>query len=423
MTKPKWATNPAAWEAAQRKIRQQYGINSGPRFKELAEAQYLIDGGGLNRNALRKSDDTPDIVITPDGRLLMKAAQHFRSEAQRKFMWARHPEIAKKWAHGEHSKPDVPGKKKRGGGKPPTRGLGVHSVEAGVTAASPEGRRKLRAEKKLKLRMKKKKKDEPERKAASFEDELVMTLEKAGLSDIFPMLKAPPITPTGMKPIAQKPKTNGGMPGNGRAAKIGEVREWGRGPMRKVAENKWEPADANGKRAPKADEKKGDDAGPTYGGLSATKITNIATKVAEAVMRNMTAAFTGTQIQEAGRTVGEVGAAGKSKAAQEEAQVKAAAAKTEREAEKKRKKAEQEAKKKKKNGDDDKPPAGANGNGKAGKKEDREGGPTKEQIEEWRRRGALKEDPAGGAQRGSKRSRSKLGQLRNPAKKASKKRR
>jgi hypothetical protein len=27
----------------------------------------------------------------------------FQSEAQRRYLWAKHPEIAKKWAHGEHS--------------------------------------------------------------------------------------------------------------------------------------------------------------------------------------------------------------------------------------------------------------------------------------------------------------------------------
>lgn len=27
----------------------------------------------------------------------------FQSENQRKFMWAKHPDIAKKWAHGQHS--------------------------------------------------------------------------------------------------------------------------------------------------------------------------------------------------------------------------------------------------------------------------------------------------------------------------------
>lgn len=27
----------------------------------------------------------------------------FQSEAQRKFMFAKHPDIAKKWAHGQHS--------------------------------------------------------------------------------------------------------------------------------------------------------------------------------------------------------------------------------------------------------------------------------------------------------------------------------
>ena len=27
----------------------------------------------------------------------------FRSERQRRFMWAKHPKIAKRWAHGKHS--------------------------------------------------------------------------------------------------------------------------------------------------------------------------------------------------------------------------------------------------------------------------------------------------------------------------------
>lgn len=27
----------------------------------------------------------------------------FKSEKQRRFMWAEHPDIAKKWAHGEHA--------------------------------------------------------------------------------------------------------------------------------------------------------------------------------------------------------------------------------------------------------------------------------------------------------------------------------
>jgi hypothetical protein len=27
----------------------------------------------------------------------------FKSEAQRRFMWAKEPAIAKKWAHGQHS--------------------------------------------------------------------------------------------------------------------------------------------------------------------------------------------------------------------------------------------------------------------------------------------------------------------------------
>lgn len=48
----------------------------------------------------------------------------FKSEAQRKMMWSQHPEIAKKWAHGQHSTDHGPavkrrlknlGKKKKGG--------------------------------------------------------------------------------------------------------------------------------------------------------------------------------------------------------------------------------------------------------------------------------------------------------------------
>ena len=35
----------------------------------------------------------------------------FESEKQRRFMWAKHPEIAKKWAHGEHSSEDKDDKK------------------------------------------------------------------------------------------------------------------------------------------------------------------------------------------------------------------------------------------------------------------------------------------------------------------------
>jgi hypothetical protein len=27
----------------------------------------------------------------------------FKSENQRRFLWANHPDIAEKWAHGEHS--------------------------------------------------------------------------------------------------------------------------------------------------------------------------------------------------------------------------------------------------------------------------------------------------------------------------------
>ena len=28
----------------------------------------------------------------------------FKSEKQRKFMWAKHPKIAEAWAHGKHTK-------------------------------------------------------------------------------------------------------------------------------------------------------------------------------------------------------------------------------------------------------------------------------------------------------------------------------
>ena len=27
----------------------------------------------------------------------------FQSEAQRRYLWAKHPDIAERWAHGEHS--------------------------------------------------------------------------------------------------------------------------------------------------------------------------------------------------------------------------------------------------------------------------------------------------------------------------------
>jgi hypothetical protein len=32
----------------------------------------------------------------------------FQSENQRRFMWANHPDIAEKWAHGQHSTKDGP---------------------------------------------------------------------------------------------------------------------------------------------------------------------------------------------------------------------------------------------------------------------------------------------------------------------------
>ena len=44
----------------------------------------------------------------------------FQSEAQRRFMWANHPEIAKAWAHGRSS---VTGKRE---GKARNKGLPYH---------------------------------------------------------------------------------------------------------------------------------------------------------------------------------------------------------------------------------------------------------------------------------------------------------
>ena len=149
MTKPAWAVSPATWEMAKKNVRKQYGINSGARFKELSEAQYIVLGGAINRTALiRKSVETiraGSFFMTKDGRILMtKAEQHFVSEAQRKFLWAKHPDVARAWAHGQHT---GQGKVRR---KPGVRGLGVHSKAAGTTSETKEGRKKLRVEKKKK---------------------------------------------------------------------------------------------------------------------------------------------------------------------------------------------------------------------------------------------------------------------------------
>lgn len=46
----------------------------------------------------------------------------FSSEAQRRFMWANHPDIADKWAHGEHSRKSNHRMPKKGG----TRNLPYH---------------------------------------------------------------------------------------------------------------------------------------------------------------------------------------------------------------------------------------------------------------------------------------------------------
>jgi hypothetical protein len=44
----------------------------------------------------------------------------FKSEAQRRFLWAKHPEIAEAWSHGKSS---VTGKKE---GKARNKGLPMH---------------------------------------------------------------------------------------------------------------------------------------------------------------------------------------------------------------------------------------------------------------------------------------------------------
>lgn len=44
----------------------------------------------------------------------------FKSEAQRRYMWAQHPEIAEAWAHGKSS---VTGKKE---GRAKNKGLPMH---------------------------------------------------------------------------------------------------------------------------------------------------------------------------------------------------------------------------------------------------------------------------------------------------------
>lgn len=36
----------------------------------------------------------------------------FQSESQRRFLWARHPEIAKKWAHEYPNQKNLPDKKR-----------------------------------------------------------------------------------------------------------------------------------------------------------------------------------------------------------------------------------------------------------------------------------------------------------------------
>jgi hypothetical protein len=56
-------------------------------------------------------DIPTDMQIPEDGivfRFTQNGTVPFKSENQRRFMWAKHPEIAHKWAHGKHSKKKPP---------------------------------------------------------------------------------------------------------------------------------------------------------------------------------------------------------------------------------------------------------------------------------------------------------------------------
>lgn len=45
----------------------------------------------------------------------------FQSEKQRRYMWMAHPDIAEKWAHGQHSTKDGPHKMPRKGSRKGSR--------------------------------------------------------------------------------------------------------------------------------------------------------------------------------------------------------------------------------------------------------------------------------------------------------------
>jgi len=324
---PLWAMDRSKWmQAANVVVRAQQ--KDPKRFKghEYAMAAYIYKRmGGRKANppegGKRKAPPSvqekvasfPEVLIDmATGELLVKAEQHFRSEEQRKFMWAKHPDIAEKWAHGERA-----GSGEGPVRKPPVRGPGVHSVAAGATSETRAGRKKLRAEKKAT--------EESKRKAASFEED--KPLGRAGRHIQFVLRKAQavaaPAVPAPKKPPATTsnpamPKMNGngavpkpGLPvqkpmpgfspdGDGKhKAQIGEVRTWQSGEMKKVGENKWEPAAQNGK-TPKAEQdgqeppKNGKEpeaqkpqATPEQKKSVATTVTRIASKVAGALLDKM----------------------------------------------------------------------------------------------------------------------------------------
>lgn len=323
---PLWAMDRSKWmQAANVVVRAQQ--KDPKRFKghEYAMAAYIYKRmGGRKANppeggkkraappvAAEKVASMPEALVdVMTGEILVKAAQHFRSEEQRKFMWAKRPDIAEKWAHGERA-----GSGEGPVRKPPVRGPGVHSVEAGATSTTKTGRKKLRAEKKAT--------EESERKAASFEGDrphggagrhiqFVLRKAQAVAAPATPAPKKPPATSS--NPAMPKMNGNGAVPKPGlpvqkpmpgfspdgkHKAQIGEVRTWQSGEMKKVGENKWEPAAQNGK-TPKAEQdgqespKDGKEpeaqkpqATPEQKKNVAASVTRIASKVAGALLDKM----------------------------------------------------------------------------------------------------------------------------------------
>ena len=54
ITRPSWALNAEKWETAKSQVRQRYSIAGGTnstRFRQLVIAQYMANGGGVNRAA------------------------------------------------------------------------------------------------------------------------------------------------------------------------------------------------------------------------------------------------------------------------------------------------------------------------------------------------------------------------------------